>query len=388
MAVVLAGCSSVSDSEGAQTSAVTVAEQSSTTVGGGRDDSAATSSTNPEDVTAPEDTPTTQGQHELVEVGTILADYLGTTPGAVEVFAVIDGVTYHDVAGVANADGDLLELGQTFRAGSLSKSLVSTMVMQMVEEGSVELDAPLSTYLPDFAVGGEASIAQLLSHQSGLANYTAQPAFFPAALADPTKSLSPEDVLEYVDGVEGTEVGTFAYSNTNYILLGLLIEHIDGTDINTSLSNRVTGPAGMTNTFFVTEATPSPSNMVGAWSPGFLDGDPATDITAILTGAWTAGSLVSTAEELAVFLQAFSAGDLVSGSTVTAMTDFGNSPYGFGFAFVELNVGQTGYGHGGAIPGYSSYMFLDPQSGDLIVALSSNDDLNSESLAVAVFGAS
>ena len=313
------------------------------------------------------------GLAELVE------GFVGDRDGGVAVLVTRDGQTTTLAAGAADSTETPIGPNDAFRVGSLSKPFVATMVLQLVDEGRISLDDRLGQHLPDAAAGADVTIEQLLGHRSGLPNYTDQPAFFADSLADPQASLGPDEILAYIRGVEPGAVGEFAYSNTNYIVLGQLVEHLDGVDLNTSLTTRITGPLGLSDTHF--ETPEQPGSVVAGWSPPLSEGDPAADYSSISTGAWAAGALVSTTSDLAHFLEALLAGELTSAASLQAMTDTTDTGYGLGLFEVAFGPGHLGYGHSGAIPGYSATMATAPDTGDTIVVLTNNDALVADILA-------
>lgn len=310
-----------------------------------------------------------------------VADFVGEGPGGADVLIRRGGITSQTAAGTATAEGEALAPGRPFRVGSISKPFIATIVLQLVDEGLVDLDAPLIDVLPDTSIGSDTTIRQLLSHQSGIPNYTANPGFFPVVLADPMRAFEPSEVLDFATGPIGDSVGSFSYSNTNYILLGQLIEHLDGGDLNASLERRITEPIGLNATFFATAERPAPADLVAAWSPGVLSGEPEAPYTAIATSAWSAGALISTTENLAAFLDALFDGGLVSGDALAQMTATGADGYGLGLFAAQLGPGQDGFAHNGGIPGYSSTMAINPESGDTLVILTNSDALVADRLA-------
>ena len=314
----------------------------------------------------------------------LVAEFVGNDDGGVEVLFDWDGTRQLVTAGTASNDGDALTPGQVFRVGSVSKTFIAAMVLQMVDEGTVDLEETLSAYLPDTAVGGDATIRQLLSHQSGIANYTDQPAYFANILADPEVLVERSEVLAYVADEPVESVDEFAYSNTNYILLGQLVEAIDDSDLNTSLSTRITGPLALENTVFDTGDTQLPDGLVGGWSLVGNDGDPAAPYAALASSAWSAGSLVSTTDDLATFLAALSAGELMSDDSLEQMTDTDEFGYGLGVFQVGFSPAQSGIGHSGGIPGFTSTMAIDPSTGDTLVILTNSDDLVADELAFEI----
>jgi D-alanyl-D-alanine carboxypeptidase len=289
--------------------------------------------------------------------------------------------------GEADAEGTPLTRETSFRVGSISKSFIATMILQLVDEGKVELDQPLGAYLPDLPVGAGVTIRQLLSHMSGIPNYTSNPAFFADVVDDFSHTYEPEEILSFVDGFVVNEPGAFEYSNTNYILLGMLLTHIDGTSINESLQQRIAEPLGLANTVFVGHGVDEPDGLVSFWSFGLNTGLTNVEYESIASGAWAAGALVSTVDELATFLTSLFDGDLISAQTLAQMTDTGASGYGLGLFAARLGDNEPGYAHNGAIPGFSSTMGISQESGDMIIVLTNNDVLTADQVAPQIFSA-
>lgn len=316
------------------------------------------------------------------EIASQVVEFVADEDGGAAVYVMHEGFDHQIAAGAANDAGDPLKPDQAFRVGSISKSFVSVMVLQMVDEGSVALDEPLSTYLPETTVGADTTIRDLLSHRSGLPNYTDQALFFVQVASDPSHEYMPDEILADVADAEPGPVGEYAYSNTNYVLLGQLVEAIDETDLNSALAARVTEPLGLSETFFETAQTETPDNLVGGWSGFFLGGDPTEEFLSVASSSWAAGALISTPQDLAVFLESLFADELISAEMLTEMTS--DETYGFGILPVVFSADSTGFGHGGAVPGYLSFMAIAPQTGDIVVALTNNDSLNADQLAAEI----
>ena len=304
--------------------------------------------------------------------------------GGAVVLSVQDGEAVYFATGTANAAGDPLDPTQPFRVGSISKTFVSAIVLQMVDDGVVDLDSPLSTYLPDTPIGADATVRQLLGHDSGIPNYTDQVAFMEAVVADPSGAVPLRDVLDSVADVPAGEVGVFSYSNTNYILLGQMIEELEQDSLNNVLARRITTPLGLDDTYFADLITPARSDIALGWSDGFSSGDIPVSYRSVATTAWAAGSLISSTEDLHTFLIALLQEDLVSLESLGQMTFTGVDGYGLGLFQAGLGEGKLGYGHSGGIFGYSSTMAMDPISGDTIIVLTNNDRISADAIAAEV----
>ncbi|WP_224484900.1 serine hydrolase domain-containing protein [Robertkochia aurantiaca] len=249
-----------------------------------------------------------------------------------------------------------------FKTASISKMFTATIVLQLMEEGKIDLDKTVESYLYDFdfidfdrlllvgdeSFGKEITIGQLLKHRSGLADIftDTEAAFIAGVMEDPSKSWSPELLFEKYYALGVNELGKFrpgkdyAYSDVNYFLLGLLIENITGESLAENYRNRILNPLGMHQTFFeyyepATELVQSHAYMGGL------------DVTANINTSfdWAGGGLVSTTGELAVFIQGLFNGKLFKDqATLEMMTDDPN--YGYGISNFDIE-GEEYFGHSG-----------------------------------------
>jgi D-alanyl-D-alanine carboxypeptidase len=319
-------------------------------------------------------------------VSEIAADFVGDRAGGVSVLVTRDGVTTTGAAGAANAAGEPITPATPFRVGSVTMPFVATMVLQLADEGRVDLDAPLSTYLPATPVGGDATIRALLSHESRLPDYKMSSDWQADARADPSRWFTADEILGYVEAMEPRAWEHDGYSNTHYILLGQLVERLDGADLATALANRITGPLGLTGTRLATEDQPGIDGLAGSWSSGDVDGiprdgDPATPYNSIVSSAGASGGLISTTGDLATFLNALFAGDLVSTEALREMTAINRSGHGLGLSLIgPLAAGFFGLGHTGSIGGHHSLMRIDRAIDAVLVVLTNNDELIPERL--------
>jgi CubicO group peptidase (beta-lactamase class C family) len=136
-----------------------------------------------------------------------------------------------------------------FRLGSITKQFTATIILQLVEQGKIKLDGKLSDYLPDYRkdVGEKVTIHNLLTHTSGIPNYTSQPGFFENVSRNPYKV--DEFVKKYASGdLEFAPGSKFLYDNSGYFLLGAIIEHVTGKPYEQVLKENIFDPVGMKNT--------------------------------------------------------------------------------------------------------------------------------------------
>ncbi|OLF06174.1 serine hydrolase [Actinophytocola xinjiangensis] len=241
-----------------------------------------------------------------------------------------------------------------FRAASQTKTFTSVMVLQLVDEGLVELDAPIETYLPGVVAGngydGNAiSVRQILNHTSGIARDPRNP----AANADGGYDLA-ELVRSGLTQAPLFPPGTdFAYSNVGYQTLGLLVERLTGQTYQQAVTARIITPLGLDDTSYPssgdrTLAEPFLRGYLGGrLGPVFFWYDNTFSLEPTLIGS--AGAMNSTMPDLVTLHQALAAGDLVSPASLAQMrqTSAHQPDYGLGLMSWELSCGGTAWGHPG-----------------------------------------
>ncbi|MFI9010074.1 serine hydrolase domain-containing protein [Actinosynnema sp. NPDC053489] len=253
-----------------------------------------------------------------------------------------------------------------FRVGSITKTFVSTVVLQLVGEGRVELDAPVQRYLPGLLPQGDRiTVRHLLQHTSGLYNYTAALPLDPdGLLANRYRTWTPAELVALstarpLDFEPGTG---WRYSNTNYVVAGMLVEEVTGRPYREAVAQRVLRPLGLRSTFLPGTRTDVP----GPHAHGYVRaGGQVVDITELNPSvASAAGEMISTTADLDRFLDALLAGRLLrpaQQAELTSTTPISNG-YGLGVEATQLPCGVTVWGHGGDIPGYSSLMVGTPDA--------------------------
>jgi D-alanyl-D-alanine carboxypeptidase len=268
-----------------------------------------------------------------------------------------------------------------FRVGSITKSFVSSAVVQLVGEGKVSLGDTVERWLPGLVPNGAGiTIRRLLNHTSGLYDYTHDPRLLAPFLAgDLGHVWAPRDLV----GLAATHPPLFApgerwsYSNTNFILLGLVVEAATGHTLEQELRERIFTPLGLADTSFG-----AGSRIAGRHSHGYSSlrpgrTGPLRDVTQIdQSWAWAAGAIVSTAGDLADFYRGLMRGDLVTRHLVWRMESTvaidAATGYGLGLLQVRLPCSYA-WGHDGRVPGYLS-LALSSGSGARQVVLSLNTD--------------
>ena len=290
-------------------------------------------------------------------------------------------------AGVAVGKGSL-EAGQAppldgeVRIGSNTKTFVAVVVMQMVQEGKVGLDEPIETYLPGLIKGegidaSRITVRQLLQHTSGLPEHTDY--YFSsnaAALENIQHYILARDLLDVaLSKPAAFEPGTqWSYSNTNYIVLGMLIERVSQRPVGEQIDQRIIKRLGLSHTYFPGNGE---KKIRGSHPQGYhINGEgkleDVTEMDASLP--WAAGAMVSTPSELNTFFQAVFDGRLLTQASIDEMkkgvdTGSGGMVYGLGLFGTPLSCGGTSWGHGGGIFGYETHNAVGPDGTAVTVAV-------------------
>ncbi|WP_041730124.1 serine hydrolase domain-containing protein [Conexibacter woesei] len=246
-----------------------------------------------------------------------------------------------------------------FRIGSETKTYTASVVLQLVDERLVDLDGTVEQYLPGVLTspydGRVITVRQLLQHRSGIPNYTDNN---PRMQLDGTYLMA-DLVRAALSQAPWFAPGTsIRYSNTNYILLGMLIERVTGQSIRTEITDRIIRPLGLTETRY-----PAPGDK--SIGPPAVHGYVGTRIGP-LTGwidisnifepslAGPAGAIISTLDDTVTFYRALFSGQVVSAASLTQMrTAFPGIKDGYGLGIYKANLScGTAWGHNGASPGY------------------------------------
>lgn len=292
---------------------------------------------------------------------------------------------------------DPVTIEDYFRVGSTTKTMVGTIAWQLASEGVLALDDPVSKYRDDVPGGNAITLAQLLDMSSGLFSYNEVPAVARAMDATPERVWKPEELLRlaFSQPAYFAPGAGFRYSNTNTVLLGVILEQITGTPIRTLFADRVFGPLGLSHTSFPAAGdaalpTPSPrgylygTNESALISP-VLTGD---ELTAVRAGTlrptdvteldpswiWAAGGAVSTAADLTAYVRELVSGTRLLDAPALRRRLASAEPVDRGDpAALHYGSGLEAFGpmlgHDGAIPGFQTFMGYDPVSDLSVIVL-------------------
>jgi D-alanyl-D-alanine carboxypeptidase len=293
-----------------------------------------------------------------------------------------------------------------FAIASVTKTFVAALILQLADEGKVELDAPFGTYFQDAPRSKKVTLRQLLSHTSGIYNFWQHPRYSAITQAwwetpDATGQKARdhewtyEEMMDLVKGGYFKPGKGFAYSNTNYLILRRVAEAVEGKPIHKQLRQRFFEPLGMEHTVYQPAETPDAGAAHGHWNYGTGYTDHTRESTVVpfmaaVTVADAAGAMASTARDLAIWAAALYGGEVLSADSLAQMTTFLRPGfYGLG-TDVALFAGHRGHGHRGGIRGYDSSMWYFPSSGVSVVLLSNRgnwmDDKPMTKLVKAVLG--
>ena len=320
------------------------------------------------------------GQYGPASVSARLNDVVAAGVPGVLVRVVDRGRTIHLAQGVANREtGAELRASDRFRVGSITKTFVAAIVLQLAAERRVDLDSPVDSWLPGL-VDKRITVRQLLSHRSGLADYV-DDARIVSGHAASNRGLAEAALGRPPVAAPGER---YAYSSTNYLVLGLLVERITGNDLEHELRTRIFRPLGLRSTAF----EPAVVRLrVHGYRPaihdGIVSGEPEDTAGESAAWLWSAGAVVSDAADLARFFDGLLAGRVVPKPLLAEMIPA--QGYGLGLAAFTTPCG-TAVGHSGNVSGYVSVAWVDDEARRTVVLMANSYPLGPEADA-AVHGA-
>ena len=252
-----------------------------------------------------------------------------------------------------------------FLIGSLTKQFTAAEVLRLRDKGLVVLTQPISRYLPDVPKEWTAvTVGELLAHTSGVPDFTEQPTW-KTLEATPH---SPEDAIHSVsrlplDFTPGTK---FAYSNTNYVLLGLMVAQLTGRSLESAVSTDIFKPLHMTNSGFDEQGSPIPLLATGYQPAGAQLARAPMAPTRVAGGA---GAMYSTTDDLLLWSRGLLAGKVVGATSLADMTRNEGGDYGYGFDVSFDNAVKVLH-HSGSIDGFNASEYIVPTAKITIFVIS------------------
>jgi D-alanyl-D-alanine carboxypeptidase len=322
-------------------------------------------------------------------------------PGAITCYRDPTHAPWSGSAGLVELQGKVaMRPTDRVRAGSILKTFLATVVLQHVEEGALSLDQTLPQLLPPAVTGRVAnadriSLRMLLNHTSGVPDWVTGEVEMLVA-GDPARVWSTDEALDIAAGLPGEfpPGSQWSYSNTNYTLIGLVLDRLGGGTWREQVRARVLDRLGLK---FTQLPLPGERTITSEFAHGYqdVDGTPL-DLSTVdpsMAGASGGSAMVTTTQDLARFLEALLAGRLFQrAATLEAMTTMMDAPdpsglphrYGLGLESYDLPGSPTIIGHSGGAPGYATMMFRIPSRDTTLVTSVNTSDMFANALQLLI----
>lgn len=280
--------------------------------------------------------------------------------------------------------------------GSNTKTFSSALLLKLQEAGKVSLDDTIGQWIHNKPfVDGQITIKQCLNHTSGIFSYTSFPSLNDSILADPFRVWKFEDMLDFLNAPSFPKGTSWEYSNTNYIIAGIIIQSILGKDLATCYKENFFVPLGLNNTILYPQQT-SGLEMAHPWTMNNPDNKLEDMLSwsgysnaALFSMAGPAGGIMSTAEDNVKFWNQLMNGKIIDSASLNKMLTFINLGYssghlvGYGlgiFRYSSFWHGHTILCHGGTLPGFLNENAVDQKTGICISVLSNQDSIGNGAL--------
>lgn len=279
--------------------------------------------------------------------------------------------------GVADkATGAPMKTDFYHRIGSVTKTFTVTAVLQLADEGKLGLDDPIARFVDGVPKGEEITLRQLARMQSGLFNYTADESFQRALMGDPQRAFTPRELLDFAFAHPSNFApgDGFEYSNTNTILLGLVVEKVGGQPLHEYIADHITTPLGLRHTIFATDnAFPQPHAQ--GYTEQSEDGTQTVATDWNPSWGWAAGAMISTLDDMRTWVPALATGRLLSPAMQAQRLQTVGAPGlppqdGYGLGVFDLG---GWIGHNGSLPGYQTVVAYLPERETTLVIMLNTD---------------
>ena len=291
-------------------------------------------------------------------------------------------IAYQKAVGFADVERDIKNSNATkLRIGSITKAFTAVMIFQLIDEGRINLDTPLSEFFVEIPNSKSITVSHLLNHSSGLYNITNDPKFGEWMFEKSTKNQMLSRIKAYaLDFNPGEQT---AYSNTNYLLLGYIVEALDKNTYSNSLKKRITDKIELKDTYYGGKIS-SDNNESHSYAIKTASWDKQLETNMSNPGG--AGAIVSTSLDLAKFINALFDNRLISESSLKAMKKTNNGEVCHGLFYANLN-GLDVYASEGGIDGFQSMLAYVPKFKTTISLTANGLDYSKMQIMLTVFGA-
>ena len=289
-------------------------------------------------------------------------------------------VTYSKTIGKADlASGKSSDKLTKYRIGSISKMFTACLIFQAIEENKLSLTQNINRFFPKITSAKEISIGNLLNHRSGIHNFTNDTSYFNYY----TASKSQKEMLEIIQasGSDFKSNSKAEYSNSNYILLSFILEKIYKKSYEELLDIKIIQPQGLKNTYFGKKLELAKNECASYRFSGKWELEKETNSSVSLG----AGGIVSTTEDLLLFISNLFAGKIINTASLEQMTKLEDG-YGMGIFPVPF-YDKKGFGHTGGIDGFSSFLYTFPEEKISIALTSNGSRFNNNDIAIAALSA-
>ena len=286
--------------------------------------------------------------------------------------------------GVSNIDGNVpIRKQDHVRIGSVTKSFTVTVILQLAQEGLLSLDDPLSKFFPEIQ-NSDATVSELANMRSGVFNYTEDQNFVILLLQNLLRKWVPQELVDVANenAPYFSPDNGWHYSNTNTVILGMIIEQVTGNFVGDEITNRIIEPLGLSGTNY-----PISPDMPEPFSRGYVEIDPESDVTFSDPSASAAsGAMISRLNDMRKWAQSLATGSLLTQQAqkerINSLAPIVFDPcddedperpkrscpeydkYGLGIGEINGWIGHTG-----EYIGYTSLVMYEPNSGSVIVIL-------------------
>ena len=301
----------------------------------------------------------------------------GPLPGITAAVQLSDGSTWKGVSGAARLPPTRIPVtaDTPFLIASVTKTFVASTVLELVHDGKLSLRDPLSKWLPNFDRADRITVRMLLAHTSGIADIFDSPDFNRRVLKRPDHVWTFDEILSMVGAPHFAPGAAWDYSNTNYILLGRIIQMVTGNGVAQEIRRRFLDPLGLNDTWFQGEETQGSRTTAAigyartwsGWRP-WAPHDSLRPSTSEATFVWSAGAMVSTARDLATWARDLYGGHVLAPGSLAQMLRFGSHRYGLG-AERRIIGGRRAWGHGGSLEGFETSMWYLPSLDASVVVM-------------------
>lgn len=278
-----------------------------------------------------------------------------------------DKVVFEKAYGYADVDAKLKAGADTkYKIGSITKMFTSSIIFQLIEEKKLTLDTKLSKFYPEIKKADSITIGDMLSHKSGIYNYTNDSIFMDYCKLPQTKTVMLKRIAAYESVFKPGS--TADYSNSNYILLGYIIEDITKKPYKANVNDRIIKPLGLKDTYYYSKLNPKRKEAYSyEWDNGKWTKIDEWDQSV----AYAAGALLSTPTDLTKFIKALFDGKIIKKESLDQMTKI---EHGYGYGIFNFPFGERRFfGHTGGIEGFSSNVGYYPKE-ELSFSLIQNGD--------------